>query len=680
VSELTDPALSGMGRDSTIDQPRFSVRYRLDIQGLRAIAVLSVIAFHAGLPVRAGFLGVDVFFVISGFVITAMLQREWLRHGRISFARFYSRRFKRLAPALALMVSVTMVLTFALLSPFGPQQTAAATAAGAMFSVSNVVIAMTTGGYFDASAETNPLLNTWSLSVEEQFYLIFPIVLACSWFLASPKRRLKVGGAAYITVGAVALGSLALVAAAALGKISGSPEGAFGFYSPLPRAWEFAVGSLLALFLANRPIRGERLMPVLGPIGLALLLSSFWIVDPATTTFPGKWTILPVAGTLLVLFAGSSGTNLATHILSTRPLVSIGDVSYSLYLWHWPLIVFAIILWPQSPSVALVAALLSFAPALASYRWLEQPIRALLALPRRRMAVLVTATMFPPLLLAGVVSVAADRFWTPRYASGAMPVANSGDVGNEEFFGFISQNFYPCTPESIRNRALYWESTARCWQSKPGSDVDIALVGDSHAEHLFVGLAEELPDRNIAYYILAALPTRSSGAWMSTVIDYVASSKTIDTVIVNAWWPHYQEIPIPALASTLNEFHASGKSVFITDDIPDYTFDAVRCKYQAAPLLPFNTCAEDRRTDSERAALFYPSLVAAVEDAPGVRLLSTRDYFCDAGSCSMARDGRLLYRDTNHLNLDGSRFLAKRLLEGNKSFKNAVSGPGPRIG
>ena len=140
-------------------------------------------------------------------------------------------------------------------------------------------------------------------------------------------------------------------------------------------------------------------MPVLGPIGLALLLSSFWVVDPATTTFPGKWTIMPVAGTLLVLFAGSSGTNLATRILSTRPLVSIGDVSYSLYLWHWPLIVFAIILWPQSPSVALIAALLSFAPALASYCWLEQPIRTLSGLPRRLMAVLVTATMLPPLLL-----------------------------------------------------------------------------------------------------------------------------------------------------------------------------------------------------------------------------------------------------------------------------------------
>ena len=167
---------------------------------------------------------------------------------------------------------------------------------------------------------------------------------------------------------------------------------------------------------------------------------------------------------------------------------------------------------------------------------------------------------------------------------------------------------------------------------------------------------------------------------MSRVIDHVASSNTIDAVIVNAWWPYYEEIPIPELASTLNEFRASGKSVFVTDDIPDYPFDAVQCRYRAAPLLPFNTCAEDRVTDRERASSFYPLLVAAVEDAPGVRLLRTRDFFCDAGSCSMARDGRLLYRDSNHLNLNGSRFLAKSLLEGNSEFKNAVSAPGQRMG
>jgi peptidoglycan/LPS O-acetylase OafA/YrhL len=148
---------------------------RLDVQGLRAVAVLLVVAFHSGLPAPGGFIGVDVFFVISGFVIAAMLQREWAITGRLDFARFYMRRFKRLTPALAVIVTVTAAVSAFVLSPFGDQQTTAKTAIGGIFLVANAVIARTTGGYFDAPAETNPLLNIWSLSVEEQFYLVFPI-------------------------------------------------------------------------------------------------------------------------------------------------------------------------------------------------------------------------------------------------------------------------------------------------------------------------------------------------------------------------------------------------------------------------------------------------------------------------------------------------------------------------
>lgn len=157
---------------------------RLDIQGLRAIAILMVVAFHSGLPVPGGFVWVDVFFVISGFVITAMLMREWATTGRIRFGRFYVRRFKRLTPALALMVAVTMIISVFVLSPLGTQQTAAKTAFGAILLVANLVIARTTGGYFSAPAEINPLLNVWSLSVEEQFYLGFPAILAVGWLLA----------------------------------------------------------------------------------------------------------------------------------------------------------------------------------------------------------------------------------------------------------------------------------------------------------------------------------------------------------------------------------------------------------------------------------------------------------------------------------------------------------------
>nr|MCH9789142.1 acyltransferase [Actinomycetes bacterium] len=164
--------------------------YRADIQGLRAIAVLLVITFHAGLPVVGGFLGVDVFFVISGFVITSMLLREWHTYGRIRLATFWRRRFFRLTPALALTVFVVFILAALILLPL-QQQVAYQTGLGALFFVANIVIARNTGGYFDAPAERNPLLNTWSLSVEEQFYLLFPLLLAGALVIWRRNRRLS---------------------------------------------------------------------------------------------------------------------------------------------------------------------------------------------------------------------------------------------------------------------------------------------------------------------------------------------------------------------------------------------------------------------------------------------------------------------------------------------------------
>src|SRR4029077_15604359 len=180
---------------------------RLDIQGLRALAVLAVVAFHAGLPFPGGFVGVDVFFVISGFVITSMLQREWEATGRIRFGAFYLRRFKRLTPALALMVVVTAIVSALVLSPLGAQQTVAETGVGAMLLVANGVIAGNTGGYFDAPAAANPLLHTWTLSVEEQFYLAFPAILALGWFLTRRFRwRTNTAGVIVGLVAAVSFG------------------------------------------------------------------------------------------------------------------------------------------------------------------------------------------------------------------------------------------------------------------------------------------------------------------------------------------------------------------------------------------------------------------------------------------------------------------------------------------
>ncbi|MEI7439732.1 MAG: acyltransferase, partial [Thermoleophilia bacterium] len=300
-----------------------SLNRRDDIQGLRAVAVLMVVAFHAGLPIPGGFIGVDVFFVISGFVITAMLYRESLQIGRIRFGRFYFRRFKRLTPALALMVSVVVVVSALVLSPIGAQAPVAQTAIGAMFLVANYVIARYSGGYFDTGAEKNPLLHTWSLSVEEQFYLIFPALIALGWHLA--RRRGLLRFTPVLVVGGVAVASFSLALAGSMGLTFTGSRFVLGFYSPFTRAWEFAAGALLALDF-NRGLRARRTMTVLGLIGAALLAASLWLIT-GTTPFPGVWTLLPVCGTLLLLIAGTSPEAPTTRLLSTLPAVRIGDWS-----------------------------------------------------------------------------------------------------------------------------------------------------------------------------------------------------------------------------------------------------------------------------------------------------------------------------------------------------------------
>jgi peptidoglycan/LPS O-acetylase OafA/YrhL len=661
---------------------------RFDIQGLRAVAVLLVVAFHAGLPVPGGFVGVDVFFVISGFVITGMIHRERSSTGRFRFGRFYLRRFKRLTPALALMVGVTMVLSFCLLSPLGTplgaQQLAAETGAGAMLLVANFVIAQKPGDYFDLPAESNPLLHTWSLSVEEQFYLMFPAVLLLGWVLCQRGRRIPW---VMVLVGTAALISfwLAMVGPWALGPLApGAFHGLFGrswdyavitglgFYGPFARSWEFAVGALLALATASRSLGSDKHARLLAWVGVALLAGSAWLINN-NTPFPGPWTLLPVGGTLLLIAAGTHHTTWVSRALARPAMVKIGDWSYSIYLWHWPLKVFAVCLWPQVPFAAVLAATLSILPAVASYRWVEQPLRRLPPLTRPRTLALVGAVVCPAILLAETLGFAANDYWLPRYKSGTLAIHHQGDTDWADFFLHLRGTYYPCTDQAIRDSAGKWESITRCWQSKPGSRIDVALVGDSHAEHLFLGLAEALPNKNIVYYIQNNLPVRSVTG-MDRIIDHVASDPAIETVIINAQWAQ-RGVPTDEFVTTLDALRSGGKAVFVTDDVPRFGFDAVACKYRMAPILPFPQCSENRGLFETEYTRYYPELRAAVDKVPGVQLLKTAEYFCGNYVCSMNKGAALLYRDSNHLNNVGSRFLANRMLTDFPQFRAALTRP-----
>lgn len=240
---------------------------RADIQGLRAVAVVMVVLFHARLPVPGGFTGVDVFFAISGFVITAMLARQWAADGSLHLPTFYLRRYLRLTPALAVTVAFTVLVSVVLLSPFGPQQTVAATGIGSLLMAANFVIARYAGDYFAMGAEQNPLLHTWSLSVEEQFYLFFPALMLAAWAIGRRRRR-------PIAVPVLALAVVSLLSfAASLAWTDGSgfaswltvpfggPE-VFAFYGPFTRIWEFGAGALLALLVGRGTVPGLSLIHI----------------------------------------------------------------------------------------------------------------------------------------------------------------------------------------------------------------------------------------------------------------------------------------------------------------------------------------------------------------------------------------------------------------------------------
>lgn len=321
MTSLNKNATSAVAANSS-SQPK----YRPDIDGLRAIAVLSVVGFHA-FPywIPGGFIGVDVFFVISGFLISTIIYKG-LEAGTFSFADFYARRIRRIFPALVLVLLASLCFGWFALLADEYTQLGKHVAAGAGF-VANLVF-WSEAGYFDSSAETKPLLHLWSLGIEEQFYILWPLLLWLGW-----KCKLNLG---LITV-ALAAASFAL-------NVHGlQADPVATFFSPQTRFWELLCGGLLAWATLYKPgiydYVGRLQATVLGLLGLGLLASGFWIIHQ-DFGFPGAWALLPVAGTVMIIVAGPDAwPNKA--LLSNRVAVWIGLISYPLYLWHWPLLTFA---------------------------------------------------------------------------------------------------------------------------------------------------------------------------------------------------------------------------------------------------------------------------------------------------------------------------------------------------
>lgn len=659
---------------------------RRDVQGLRAVAVLAVVLFHASDVLPGGFVGVDIFFVISGFVIALSLLGEYRRIGRIRLAKFYVRRFKRLVPALALVVAVTLIASAFVLSPLGPQQTAIFTGIAAMFSVANISIALTTGDYFDAPAELNPLLHTWSLSVEEQFYLVFPIALVVGLSLFGRKHR----GAFFVVALGTALSFGALMVAPLVQRLYETPL--LGFYSPVVRAWEFGIGALIAILVSRKPIQLSkviaRLLYLIGVVAIGFSLTPGILLGD----FPGPITLVPTLGTAAVIVSGYGNPWGDRDPLAHRGAALLGDWSYSIYLWHWPFVSLSAILWPENSLAPLVAAALSFLPAIASFYFVENRFRFVIWSSIPHAVVVVVSTIGIPLAVAGGLWIVASQISLQLAVSASDVDGNDSTTGGDASVQSLSELAKERPPGydlGCHGPPSLADPLSLCsWDFPDASESagPIYLIGDSNAAHFTEGLrlSAEAQSRDLVVATASNCPlldgvvpqvggdidVQKCARWQEMVLEHLATSP--DGVVVlagtDSYWLGEEGMVVNAAGAVLttqvdrlNAFEvglegitrvltAEGHQVVLVQSVPQWRDEYAWSLDSCSLFDTLSGCNEQMPLDH------YVQSTASVRDViDEVSLLDSAlvtDFspaICPEGICQTRLDERWVYRDGSHL-------------------------------
>lgn len=639
------------------------MRYRADIDGLRAIAVLPVILFHAGTGgFDGGFVGVDVFFVVSGFLITSIIAGE-IGAGTFTIARFYERRVRRILPALFLVVAASVPLALVILVPEHLEDFGQSVIATALFG-SNFFFYLE-DGYFEGPAELHPLLHTWSLAVEEQFYVLFPLLM-----LALGRRR--IGYTAPLTL--LALASFAF-AAWQLGA-----DASAAFYLLPARFWELMLGALLAVSMTAAPPT-RLLAAALTGSGLVMIGAAVALFDGGTP-FPGPAALLPCLGAALVIIGGRR-ENPVSGLLGAEPIRGVGLISYSLYLWHFPLIVFArhLIVRPFTGLEIAVLVAVTFLLSFFAWRYVEQPFRTRpVRIPRK--------SLLPLAGYAVAVSIAFGLF--TDFSDGApwrLPVeAQSHLQAREDKDSSCLRRRENCDigSEAEAPRYLLWgDSHAgavlpafRVLSAETGIPGRAALrggcppllgyrllhvIGDSCAAHIEATFAA-LTESDTPTVFLAARWTKSVEASMYGF----EGGRHVPMIDTEAPGPDGSESDLPnpvlarALSRTLAALRQAGKSVVILGPIPEIGWHVPHTLAQRERFgsllgaLAINPSLEAFQARNARTV----ALLARMSAAHGARLVLLHQALCaDEGGCRIRGDSGLFYHDTDHLTLTGAREL-----------------------
>lgn len=655
-----------------------SLRYRADIDGLRAVAVLPVVAFHFGQPwASGGFVGVDVFFVISGFLITSIIQRE-LASGSFSLLSFYERRIRRILPALFVVVAGSLAAAVVVFLPHHLRDAGQSAVAAAVFA-SNILFWLE-AGYFDAAAYTKPLLHTWSLAIEEQFYLFVPLVLMA---LAAAKRRpLRWIGALTLLSFALSAATTAIVPTAA--------------YYLLPwRAWELGVGALLALGIL--PL--DRLAPWRGPLaaaGVAMILLAVAVLDKGTA-FPGVAALLPVLGSAMVIAAGAAGPSRVAGALGSRPLVWIGKRSYSLYLWHWPAVVFFLYVFLEMPAPLEAAGLFALSLLLAdlSYRFVERPFRRP-GFGRRRTIFAVGGAATAAVIAAGMVPVLGTGlpFRLPPEA--------------KRIAAFAEDRHAAARLCERRQNGKNWDEPCLFGAAGEGP-ATVALLGDSHGPAYVPALDRAGAELGLTIEMLAhrGCPNfpdfqvywigeeHDCTPYVDATFERVLSDPDIEVVIYTLraqlyakGWPRYSLTErgrsplligpragpladgadrtaffLQRLEAAVRRLRAAGKQVLLVYPLPEaeqHVPEAAARSLVRGGNIGGHSIARARFDDRTAAIIAgYDEIVERYD------LLALRmdEILCDEMACDLFLEDVPLFRDTNHLTETAARRLAPRFVE-----------------
>lgn len=618
-----------------------SIGYRADINGLRGVAVILVVLYHLGIrSVRGGFIGVDVFFVISGFLISAIILSE-VQSGKFSIGRFYERRIRRIGPALLFMMCCTVVLAYFYLLPSETKEFAKSLLA-ATFSSANIFF-WAKSGYFDTSSETQPLLHTWSLAVEEQFYLVFPLLIMAIHRWAPKKLKLSV---ILLTIASLIVGSVQAFV---------SPSSAF--YLPFGRAWELLLGTLLYLKLFPKFEKAWS-RELAAAIGLALILIAGLFYSPKTP-FPGASALLPCLGTALIIAAGAGSTTVVGRVLSTKPMVGLGLISYSLYLWHWPILVFqrlGTLLINGASAHATQAAIFAAALAISylSWRFVEEPFRRNHPpIPRR---VLFTAAgVCMAVVFALALLILETGGFPNRYSKEAVRVA--------QYLDYNAQGEYrqgKCFITS-GNRGTDFDA-ATCLAERT-DERNVLLIGDSHAAQLWWGLSNTYKNTNFMQATASGcLPTLEQAArsnpncvqLMDEIYSDFLQKHQVDQVLIAGRWV---KADLGRLRETLTWLKSRNINVVLFGPMVQYDSSFPRLLARSIQLKKPDFPDQHRLDEFER----LDDEMRGMSTELGISYVSFFKILCNDRHCVEYAERAPLQSDNSHFTPEGSMLFAARL-------------------